>query len=224
MKSSSQYGLALIVGTIAQLVTMSFHPTGIGALTSPDVVAHEMRILIALHALALLGVPLVVFGLAGVTRRIGWEQPVALFAFVVYAFSAVAIMFAAIADGLVNAALVPQMVGAPEPALQTLKAVLSYNFQFNQACAKVYVVGSSLAIILWSVSLMRLGAFERVIAFIGWFAGTAALAGLLSGHVRMSAHGFGLIVFLQGAWVVALGISMLRTGSTDSLSQVAAHG
>ena len=37
-----------------------------------------------------------------------------------------------------------------------------------------------------------------------------ALAGLLSGHIAMSAHGFGLIVLLQAAWVVAVGVSMIR--------------
>jgi hypothetical protein len=177
---------------------------------------------VAVHALGLLSVPVVVFGFVGVTRRMGWERPEALFAFIVYAFSAVAIMFAAIADGLVNAALIPQVAGAGEPALQTLKAALAYNFQFNQACAKVYVVGSSLAIALWSVGLFKVGAFDRVVGMFGWLVALAVLAGLLSGHVRMSAHGFGLIVFLQAVWILALGASMIRMGRSGALAGIAA--
>ena len=209
MKINTAYGLALIVGTVAAIVTMAFHPTGFDAHASVEAVAHEMSILVGVHTLALLSVPLLVFGFVGVTMRAGWHRPEALLAFIIYALSAVAIMFAGIADGLINAALIPEMTGAGDLKLQALKAALSYNFQFNQACAKVFVVGTSLAIILWSITLFRLGVLERI---IGWFISLAALFGMLSGHVRMSAHGFGLIVLLQGVWAIALGVSMLRAG------------
>ena len=209
MKINTAYGLALIVGTVAAIVTMAFHPTGFDPHASVEAVAHDMSILVGVHSLALFSVPLLVFGFLGVTMRAGWHRPEALLAFIIYALSAVAIMFAGIADGLINAALIPGMTGA-DLKLQTLKAVLSYNFQFNQACAKVFVVGTSLAMILWSITLFRLGVLERRIGIMGWFISLAALFGLLSGHVRMSAHGFGLIVLLQGVWTIALGVSMLR--------------
>jgi hypothetical protein len=32
----------------------------------------------------------------------------------------------------------------------------------------------------------------------------------LSGRVRLDAHGFGLIIFLQAIWMVAVGVSMLQ--------------
>jgi hypothetical protein len=212
MHASARYGLALTIGTLAQVATMAFHPTGIDGTASLEALARQMQILVAVHALALLSVPVVVFGFVGVTRRIGWDRPAALFALIVYAFSAVAIMFAAIADGLINAALIPQTFGASESAQQSIKAALIFNFQLNQACAKVYVVGSSLAILFWSIAFIRLGAFERVAGGVGGCVALAGLAGLLSGHVRMSAHGFGLIVFLQSVWMVAIGVSMLRAG------------
>src|SRR5882724_9331051 len=98
-------------------------------------VGHEMSILVAVHTLALMSIPLLVFGFAGVTMRAGWHRPEALLAFIIYALSAIALMLAGIADGLINAALIPQMTGASDLKLQALKAALSYNFQFNQACA-----------------------------------------------------------------------------------------
>lgn len=51
---------------------------------------------------------------------------------------------------------------------------------------------------------------ERRIGITGWFISLAALFGFLSGHVQMSAHGFGFIVLLQAVWAIALGVSMLR--------------
>src|SRR6266513_5779027 len=212
MKTKSIYGLALIVGMVAGIVTMAFHPTGFDPHATAETVAHEMSILVAVHILALTSIPLLVFGFAGVTMRAGWHRPEALLAFIIYALSAVALMLAGIADGLINAALIPQMTGATDPKLQSVKAALSYNFQLNQACAKVFVVGSSLAIVLWSITLFRFGTLERRIGIIGWLISLAALFGLLSGHVHMSAHGFGLIVWLLEVWAIALGVSMLRAG------------
>ena len=221
MNSSTLTGAALIVGTLAQVTTMIVHPTSVASIT-PEALAHEMQALVATHALALLSVPVVVFGLAGVTRRLGWETPAALFAFIVYAFAAIAIVFAAITDGLVNAELIPRTFGAPETALPLLKSVLGYNFQLNQACAKVYVAGSSLAIIFWSMALYRHGTFDRIVAIVGGVVGVVALAGLLSGHVRMSAHGFGLIVFLHAVWMIALGVAMIRASRVVSKNPVRA--
>src|SRR5205085_11732113 len=210
MKTKSIYGLALIVGMMAGIVTMAFHPTGFDPSATAETVAHKMSILVAVRTLALMSIPLLVFGFAGLTMRAGWHRPEALLAFIIYALSAVALMFAGIADGLINAALIPQMTGAIDPKLQAVKAALSYNFQLNQACAKVFVVGSSLAIVLWSIGFFRLATRERRIGIFGCVVSFVALAGLLSGHITMSAHGFGLIVLLQAAWVIAVGVSMLR--------------
>jgi hypothetical protein len=149
MKTNGTYGVALIVGTLGAVVTMAFHPTGFDPHASAEAVAHEMSILVAVHTLALLSIPILVFGFVGVTMRAGWRRPEALLAFIIYGLSAVAIMFAGI---------------------------------------------------------------------IGWFVSAAALFGLLSGHVHMSAHGFGLIVLLQGMWVIALGLSMLRADRNDVLA------
>jgi hypothetical protein len=224
MRTNKVYGIALIVGTLLSVVTMALHPSRFDPRASAEVVAHQMSVLVTVHALALLSLPLLVFGFAGVTRRAGWHRPEALLAFIIYAFSAVAIMFAAIADGLINAALMPQTLNASDLKLQAVNAALSYNFQLNQACAKVFVVGMSLAIIFWSITLSKLGGLERRVGMLGWFVSLAALFGFMSGHVQMSAHGFGLIVFLQAVWVIALGISMLRFDQSGVIAPDAGQG
>jgi hypothetical protein len=224
MRTNKVYGIALIVGTLLSVVTMALHPSRFDPRASAEVVAHQMSVLVTVHALALLSLPLLVFGFAGVTGRAGWHRPEALLAFIIYAFSAVAIMFAAIADGLINAALMPQTLNASDLKLQAVNAALSYNFQLNQACAKVFVVGMSLAIIFWSITLSKLGGLERRVGMLGWFVSLAALFGFMSGHVQMSAHGFGLIVFLQAVWVIALGISMLRFDQSGVIAPDAGQG
>jgi hypothetical protein len=44
----------------------------------------------------------------------------------------------------------------------------------------------------------------------GFFMGVTALAGLLSGHIRMDPHGFGLVILLQAFWMAVVGVPMLR--------------
>ncbi len=53
MKIDTAYGLALIVGTVAAIVTMAFHPTGFDPHASVEAVAHDMSILVGVHTLAL---------------------------------------------------------------------------------------------------------------------------------------------------------------------------
>jgi hypothetical protein len=163
MKLNHQYGFALIAGTLMAGLTMSVHPTHVDSSTTAATLAHQMQVLVAVHALALLSVPISVFGFVGVTRRLGWDKPEVLLAFIVYSFSAISIVFAAIADGLINAAILPRLLGADPASSQILKAAIEYNHQLNQACAQVYVIGSSLAILLWSVALMKLESLERKI-------------------------------------------------------------
>jgi hypothetical protein len=216
MKNSNSCGVALIAAMAAALATMAHHPTGVDPHASAQALAREMNILVGVHALGLLSVPLFGFGFAGLTRCLGWDRPAAQLALIVYAFSLVAIMFAAIADGPVNAALIPRALGRDGPAQQAARAALAYNVEFNQACAKVFVAGSSLAIMLWSVALASRSGSSRRLGVFGGVVGAAALAGLLSGHVRMSAHGFAFILLLQATWVVSVGVWMLRAGFDQS--------
>ena len=128
MKINTAYGLALNVGTVGAIVTMAFHFTRFDPHASVEAVAHDMSILVGVHSLALFSVPLLVFGFLGVTMRAGWHRPEALLAFIIYELSAVAIMFAGIADGLINAALIPEMTGASDLKLQALKTALFLQF------------------------------------------------------------------------------------------------
>jgi hypothetical protein len=217
MNARSPYGLALIVGTIGYVATMALHPVGITNVSS-EVLTRENQITVAVHALGLLSLPVVLFGLFGLSRRTGWHRPSTQFAFITYCLSVVAVMLAAAADGLIGPALLQKTIGANEATLQSLRTAFEFNYQINQAFAKVFVVGAAIAIISWSYAVASLGVFERRVAWFGWFVGLASLAGLLSGHVRMDVHGFGAIVLMQAIWNIALGVSMMRGQNSDPLA------
>jgi hypothetical protein len=217
MEIRSPYGLALVFGTIGYVATMALHPVGITNV-SAEALTRESQITVAVHALGLLSLPVVVFGLFGLSSRAGWHRPSTQFAFITYCLSVVAVMLAAAADGLIGPALVQKTIGANEALVQSLRTAFEFNYQVNQAFAKVFVVGAAIAIISWSYAVASLGSFERRVAWFGWFVGAASLAGLFSGHVRMDVHGFGAIVLLQAVWNIALGVSMMRSQSSETLA------
>ena len=71
MKDNRLSGIALILGAIASVATMLLHPTHFNAIASAEAITHQVRVLLAVHAFALLTVPTVVFGFVGLTRFIG---------------------------------------------------------------------------------------------------------------------------------------------------------
>ncbi len=213
MNTRALHGTALIVGTLGYLSTMALHPAGISA----GSLSRDSQFMVAVHALGLLSLPVVVFGLIGLPTRTGWRRPSTQFALICYCLAVIAAMIAAIASGLVGPALMQREIGATVDAYQAVRVVLEFNHQLNQACAKVFVVGASLAIIAWSHAISVLGSYERRVGWFGWFVGLGSMAGLFSGHVRMDVHGFGAIVLLQAIWNICIGVSLLRDeGQTTS--------
>jgi hypothetical protein len=192
---------------------MAFHPTAHDLLAQADQIARRNEMIaVATHSLALVSFPTLFFGFLGLSRRLGWDRPLVSAALVSYGVGAVAVMCAVVFSGLVGPILTRQMLEADQSTKQLLHLVFSYNGQLNQAFAKVFVVASSLAVILWSIALLSSGRFALIIGFIGCILGLISLAAFLSGHLRLDVHGFGLFVFGQSVWTILLGVFLCRSG------------
>jgi hypothetical protein len=68
MNDNRKSGIALIVGSMAGVMTMAFHPTG-AATVSPDQMEHLVRMSGGAHALALVSALMLFLGTCGQ----GWE-------------------------------------------------------------------------------------------------------------------------------------------------------
>ncbi|AIY40470.1 hypothetical protein LT85_1312 [Collimonas arenae] len=210
MTNQRIHALALMTGMLAGIVTMSIHPTGIDLHASAAAITRINHINIATHVLGLASIPVTVLGVFGISSRIGWKNIHGLSAFIIYCFAAIAVMLAAVADGLIGPSLVQEAVKLDDSQRQILMMALHYNFQLNQALAKVYVAASSCAFILWSIALVHLGKPTRNLGIAGGVVGLCSLIVLLSGHIQMSAHGFGLIILAQAIWTILVAIALFR--------------
>ena len=205
MQRDQAAGFALIGGTLAGLVTMANHPTGNALRENFERVAMMNR---AVHSLAIAGTIVTLFGLVRLSRAFGDRRALADAALVSYGFGAVAVMFAAIASGFIGTELTALALEAGDAGRTMYDPVLDYNWAFNQACTKVFVVTASVGIGLWSVAMLGHPGFGRALGGTGILVGVAATFATIAG-MPMNIHGFGAIVLGHGIWLVWTGAKLI---------------
>ena len=201
-------GMALIIGMAGSIITMAFHPTG-HDLSTPEHSASMMQLNVAVHSLALVCVPILFMGALGLTRRLASPNRLALAGLVLFGFAEIAVMIAATVSGLVAPGLFHHMAADPGMA-DIWRAVLTLNGHLNQAFAQVYVVASSAAIVLWSAAILRSGNFSRPLGVYGYILGPLTVIAVLSGHIRLNVHGFGMVVVSQAVWFISAGVLLWK--------------
>jgi hypothetical protein len=202
-------GLALILSSILMIVTMSLHPTA-HQLFEPGRFEHIALLGAIAHAIAVASVPFAFLGGLALTRRLDDPDHFSLTALVVFGFALVAVMIAAMMSGFVAPEIGRALAGAPEERA-TWGALFHLSGAINQAFAKAHVLGSSAAIVLWSLAIARGRDLSRGIGIYGAIMGVIVAFALVSGHVRLDVHGFGAIVLAQAIWFVLVGVALMRS-------------
>lgn len=214
MKNTKFYAIAIFIGTLGGIVTMAFHPTGNDLLNPADEVARRNEMIATgVHILAIVCLPIVFFGLQGFSRLLSLDKPIVSAALIVYGFGLLAVMNSAVFSGLVGTTLTRRILESEAAERGVWRALLHYNGLLNQGFSKVYVIFVSVALILWSIAFFNRGKLPKITAVIGFLVGAFGLLGLLSGHLRLDVHGFGLYIFAQSVWLVLVGIFMFRDGN-----------
>lgn len=207
-------GLALIAGSAGVIITLGLHPSGRG-LFSQDTFAAEALKLIAVHSLALTCLPLWFLGACAVARRVGVkgesQQQLGFGGLVFYGFGLAAMMTAVIFDGLVSPGLAARINEATGTAGQGWRIAFNYNSMVDAAFVRVFIAASSVALLLWSVAILRGAALPRALGVYGCLLGVATLAALLSGELDHYMHIFGMVLVGQAGWFVAAGVLLSRS-------------
>ena len=135
-------------------------------------------------------------------------------------FALVAVMVAAVASGLIAPGLGKLILDADAASnasvSQAWRVAFNFNGMINQAFAKVFVVSSSTAIFVWSLAMRRQRIWASS-AIYGLLLAPITIVVLLSGHLSLGVHGFGMIVLLQALWFVTVGAAMFTTISVPAL-------
>jgi len=217
MSDERKSAVALIAGSLGGVLIMLVHPTG-HDLLAPGQFELMARMLVGVHALALATLPVLFLGAWGLTRRIARPDRLAISALVCYAFALLAICIAAVADGLLAPVLFRKMLAAPAPH-EMWDAVLYYNFRVNQSFAQLYLAACSVAIFLWSLSLLRERTFSQILGWFGVLFAPLTFLAVLSGHLRLDPHGFLALILPQTVWFVSAGLMLYRDVSPPASPQ-----
>ncbi|MCC7003414.1 MAG: hypothetical protein IT357_14750 [Gemmatimonadaceae bacterium] len=211
MDDEKNAGWMLIVGTLISFITMAMHPNA--HLMLDDFARFGPRNVFA-HGIALVAVPLTLVGYGAVARRLlPYAGAWARLGHACLAVAQGAVSMAAVASGLIATTMVSRIRASTGAEQDLARALLGYTGAINQAFATVFVVGWSVAMIVWSVAIVRSAALPRWLGWYGLMVGGVLLAVTAIGRLRLDVHHFGLIVLAQGVWTLAVGAQLVRTRS-----------
>lgn len=192
---------ALVAGSLAGLVTMALHPTGSDVVHNASAGGSNV-LATGVHALALVAQPLLLAGLLAVTHRLRARRDLAVGAYVFFAFAAVAIMIAGVSSGFVSPAVLRGIDSADEASRAAMMNAMHYTGQLNQAFARVSVMLTAVALLLWGLAMLLGRELSRGLAIFGLVLGVAMAAGVGSGRLQLDIHGFGAVVLGQAVWMI----------------------
>jgi len=212
MTDDRKSGIALIAGSAGMILTMALHPHGA---IKPEQVESMARNLTIVHSLALASLMVLFLGMLGLSRRLRNADRLDVVGLVLFAFASVAVMNAAVMDGLVAPNVMRRIVEAGAGAGESWRTVFRYNFEVNQGFARLYAVTSSIAIIFWSISVIRNRVLARGVGIYGCLFSALAVIVVFSGRVAMDVHGFGAVVLGQAIWFVTVGATLCQSKRVD---------
>jgi len=206
MTDNRKSGIALIAGSIGGIITMAIHPTAGGPMSAAQVDRLALVSGIA-HGLAIASVMILFLGACGLTRGIASGHRMSFAGIVVFGFACVAIFMAATVSGFIVPAIMQHM--AHDVAnMRTWQIVIDSIFQINQAFARIYSVAASIAVILWSVSILKNGGLGRGVGIYGCIVSTLIIVGIGVGHLRLNVHGMAAVWFGQAIWFIVAGFQL----------------
>jgi hypothetical protein len=209
MQREKASGMLLIASALMLVLVMTTHPTG-HQMVSGTADAHRLIYKnMVVHGVAIASAPLLFLGLLGLSRRLGFTD-LTIAALVFHGFAGTAVLSAALTSGFVASGVIHEFVAAEAAQRDLYSRLLEYTHFFNQAYAGVYVAASSVAILLWSAAMIRGGRMSRAAGWAGVVVSSLILVFHLAGHLNLDVHGFGVITVAQGAWLIWVGILMLK--------------
>jgi hypothetical protein len=205
---------ALIVGSIAYIGLMAVHPSHVG----PPVLGH-LSLSALVHGTALFITPVLAFGYAMLTARLGLNRPLPVLGFSFYLFGAVLVMLAGTMSGLV----IPEIIEAghvreqshsgapldPETLRERLQSLANYTIWLNRSFATLHYALFSIAMILWSLAWTSRSVAGWIVRVLGIALGLAVLGWQLSGASNLEAQHGALVVTLAHALWSMMAASLL---------------
>jgi hypothetical protein len=123
---------------------------------------------------------------------------------ITYSFSALLMAIAALMNGFIFPAFLDDISTYQPELLQFTPVIRVYSWNINQALANTSVIGSSAAIVFWSINLFSTRLLQKVVAIMGVLIGLAICVSIVSGGLHLDIKGMAFVVFAHSLWNLAL--------------------
>ena len=177
-------GISLIVFTVLLVFTMLHHPSG-GTLQH---LSDITTMIVITHSVAILSLPFGWIGFWGLTRKMGTDSFGSVLGFAMISLGLVAALLAAATNGLVFPIFLQHYKDASPETMAAIDPILRYSLAFNNAFDYVYTVAIGLAVLCWSIEMLRT---QKLPVWIGWI-------------------GVALVVFIVALFIFGVGVNSLH--------------
>lgn len=210
MHSGRISGAALIAGALGGVATIAIHPSGVNLGASPQDLQAAADMTRMAHGMALVSMPLMLFGFADFARRLGFQRASATAGLVFQGFAIMAVLSAGLMSGLVMGELIESAARPGHHGTSALEGQMHYTHVLNQAYAAVYTLASAAAMAAWSLGLWAAGRMRGLAVLGAVVAIGQVLLMAFAGDDALSVHGFMLIIAAQAAWAIGVGLALWR--------------
>lgn len=204
--NNSAGGLALISGSLLVVATMVFHPRGGSIEYLLDISAK----IIVTHGLAIISVPFLLYGFWECYTLLDRKLVVTKAAFVAVIISLISQLIAAVLNGLVLPIFLNEYKDVSQEVNEQVTYLIEYNIAVNHAFDYLYIILYSIAILLFSVSIIRSKILSIWNAEAGFaIVGLGIIISLLHGQI-LSLHIFRILVLGLIGWTLMTGLMMYK--------------
>ena len=204
-------GAIIVAASLLALLMMAHHPSGStrDMAVFVEQVARVGALNRVVHGALIALLAALLFGFAEFSRVFGAGRSLVRAALVAYAIGTAADIGAATINGFAVGRVAAYYAGADTAALEQLRALLHLGWAMNQSLADLGEVARAIAIVLWSLAILRTRT-QLLLGASGVLVGGAIALALLGGWLTLDVHGMLLAVVCASAWNVALGVQLLR--------------
>ena len=204
-------GAIIVAASLLALLMMAHHPSGStrDMAVFVEQVARVGALNRVVHGALIALLAALLFGFAEFSRVFGAGRRLVRAALVAYAIGTAADIGAATINGFAVGRVAAHYAGADTAALEQLRALLHLGWAMNQSLADLGEVARAIAIVLWSLAILRTRT-QLLLGASGVLVGGAIALALLGGWLTLDVHGMLLAVVCASAWNVALGVQLLR--------------
>jgi hypothetical protein len=207
MRQEKTYGLVLIASSLVLLMMGLTHPGRLPA--TREALEHVGLVSAFAHSMAIVGVWLALWGLAGLSRTLGFARPMVVGALAAFAIPAPAVTVAATLDGFVIPQLALQALDAGDNVRDAMHSLIGFCVLVASSLTRIYMLLGAVAIAMWSW-VIREQRWSGGLPVLGAAVALAAIGTALGGPAYISVHVVLLLAVVQSAWMVWAGVLMIR--------------